>query len=52
MLTEKSDFEAGEFTKNQYRGGIASNGGLGQFSDLRGGEGLARKRGCCFRGRE
>ena len=30
--------------KNQYRGGIAYKGGLGQFADLRGG-GLARKRG-------
>ena len=29
--------------KNQYIGGIAKKGGLGQFVDLRGG--LARKRG-------
>ena len=40
----------GEFTKNQYRGGIAVKGGLGQFADLREGErgGLARKRGWDF----
>ena len=30
--------------KNQYRGGIAYKGGLGQFADLRGG-GLGKKEG-------
>ena len=36
--------------KNQYKGGIASKVGeeLGHFADLRGGGGLARKRGWCF----
>ena len=35
-------------TKNQYKGGIAIEGGFGQFLSLRGG--LARKRGGGFEG--
>ena len=31
------------FPKNQYTGGIALKGGLGQFPDLRGGGGLGKK---------
>ena len=36
--------------KNQYRGGncLKRGGGLGQFADLKGGGGLARKRGVVF----
>ena len=36
----------GGVLKNQYIGGIAKKGGLGQFVDLR--RGLARKRGVVF----
>ena len=43
MFTEKSDFQSGGFTKNQYRGGISQKGGLGQFADLNGG--LDKKEG-------
>ena len=42
-------FRRGAFMKNQYRGGLPKTGGLGQFTDLRGG--LERKRGGVFEGR-
>ena len=41
-FTKKSDLKGEGFMKDQYRGGIAEKGWLGQFADLRGG-GLARR---------
>ena len=42
-FTEKSDFQVGGFTKNQYRGGDCLKRGLGQFANLR--RGLGKKNG-------
>ena len=44
-FTEKSHLKGEGFMKDQYRGGIAEKGWLGQFADLRGGDLARRGRG-------